>query len=164
MKPLQILESKIRTRSQAAILTHEWKNEGYKVVFSNGCFDILHLGHVEYLAKAAALGDKLIVGLNTDASVQRLKGPSRPVNPEMARAKLLAALQFVDALVLFDEPTPKELIESLIPNVLVKGNDYKPEDIVGYDTVINNGGEVLTIEMTEGFSTTDIIDKIKNNG
>jgi rfaE bifunctional protein nucleotidyltransferase chain/domain len=164
MKPLQILESKIRTRSQASILVQEWKNEGQKVVFSNGCFDILHLGHVEYLAKAAALGSKLILGINTDASVSRLKGPSRPINPEMARAKLLAALSFVDAVVLFDEETPLDLITSLVPNVLVKGNDYAAKDIVGYDVVTKNGGTVETIELTQGFSTTATIAKMQNNG
>lgn len=164
MKPLQTLESKIRTRSQAAILVQEWKNEGHKVVFSNGCFDILHLGHVEYLAKAAAFGDKLIIGVNTDASVRRLKGKSRPVNPEIARAKLLAALAFVDAVVLFEEDTPLDLISSLVPNILVKGSDYKPEDIVGYDVVTKHGGEVKTIDLTQGFSTTATINKVQNNG
>ena len=164
MKPLQILESKIRSRSQAAILVQQWKNEGHKVVFSNGCFDILHLGHIEYLAKAAASGDRMIIGLNTDDSVRRLKGESRPINKETARAKLLAALAFVDAVVLFDEETPLELITSLLPNVLVKGSDYKIEDVVGYDIVTQHGGEVATIDLTPGYSTTGTIEKLQNNG
>lgn len=133
-----------------------------KIVFSNGCFDILHRGHVEYLAKAAAFGDVMIIGLNTDASVKRLKGPSRPVNDENARAFVLAGLEFVNAVVLFDEDTPYNLIKTIQPDILVKGSDYKPENIVGYDIVTAKGGKVVTVDLVEGFSTTETIAKMKN--
>lgn len=135
------------------------RNEGKRIVFTNGCFDILHRGHVEYLAKAAAYGDVMVVGLNTDASVKRLKGPSRPVNDEYARALVLAALEFVSAVVLFDEDTPYNLIKTVQPDVLVKGSDYKPESIVGYDIVTAKGGKVVTVDLVEGFSTTNIISR-----
>lgn len=161
---MKSLQAKIRTRSQAAILVQEWKQAGEKVVFSNGCFDVLHVGHVEYLAQAAQCGDRLIIGVNSDDSVKRLKGETRPINPQSARLMMLAALGFVDAVVLFEEDTPQTLIDDLIPNVLVKGNDYRPEEIVGYDTVTKHGGEVKTIALTPGFSTTNIIEKIKANG
>ena len=137
------------------------RKNGKKIVFSNGCFDILHRGHVEYLSKAAAYGDVMIIGLNTDASVRRLKGPSRPVNDEKARAFVLAGLECVTAVVLFDEDTPYNLIKTVQPDVLVKGSDYKPEDIVGYDIVTAKGGKVVTVDLVEGFSTTGIINKIK---
>ncbi|MGM0579575.1 MAG: D-glycero-beta-D-manno-heptose 1-phosphate adenylyltransferase [Bacteroidota bacterium] len=136
----------------------EWN--GQKVVFTNGCFDILHLGHVDYLEKAAAKGDKLIVALNTDASVSKLKGPARPVNNQEARARIIAALTFVDAVVFFSEDTPLSLIKQLKPDVLVKGSDYKTSNIVGADVVMENGGKVETIELVEGYSTTNIINKI----
>lgn len=132
-----------------------------KIVFTNGCFDVLHRGHITYLAKAAALGDVLVIGLNTDASVKRLKGPSRPVQDEDTRALILASLTFVAAVVLFDEDTPYNLIKRVQPDVLVKGGEYKVEDIVGYDVVKGKGGTVLTIDMVEGFSSTGIIQKIK---
>lgn len=138
----------------------ECRRSGKKIVFSNGCFDILHRGHVEYLSKAAAKGDVLIIGLNTDASVKRLKGPSRPVNDEKSRAFVLAALEFVSAVTLFDEDTPYQLINKVQPDVLVKGSDYKPEDIVGYDIVMAKGGRVETIDLVEGFSTTKTIEKL----
>lgn len=138
----------------------ECRRSGKKIVFSNGCFDILHRGHVEYLSKAAAKGDVLIIGLNTDASVKRLKGPTRPVNDEKARAFVLAALEFVSAVTLFDEDTPYQLINRVQPDVLVKGSDYKPEDIVGYDIVMAKGGRVETIELVDGFSTTKTIEKL----
>jgi D-glycero-beta-D-manno-heptose 1-phosphate adenylyltransferase len=134
-----------------------------KFVFTNGCFDILHKGHADYLAKTRSLGDFLIVGLNTDASVKRQnKAPGRPVNDELSRAFVLASLHVVDAVVLFDEDTPYELIKAIQPDVLVKGADYKPEDIVGGDVVRARGGEVVTIELTEGFSTSRLIEKIKS--
>ncbi|WP_020527168.1 D-glycero-beta-D-manno-heptose 1-phosphate adenylyltransferase [Flexithrix dorotheae] len=140
-----------------------WKQTEEKVVFSNGCFDILHLGHVDYLEKAANLGDRLIIGLNTDSSVSKLKGPERPINDEYARARLLAALEFVDAVILFGEDTPLKLINTLLPDILVKGNDYAVENIVGADVVLKNGGELKTISLVEGFSTTKIISKIQTN-
>ena len=134
-----------------------------KVVFTNGCFDILHRGHVEYLAKAADLGDILVVGLNTDASVRRLKGEGRPVNNQEARALVLASLSFVDAVVLFDDDTPYNLIKTLRPDVLVKGADYQPEAIVGYDIVTSYGGTVTTIPLVEGYSTTNFIERLNIN-
>ena len=137
------------------------RKNGKKIVFSNGCFDILHRGHVEYLSKAAAFGDVMVIGLNTDASVRRLKGPSRPVNDEKARAFVLAGLECVTAVVLFDEDTPYNLIKTVQPDVLVKGSDYKPENIVGYDVVTAKGGKVVTVDLVEGFSTTRIINKMK---
>lgn len=138
------------------------RNTSDKVVFTNGCFDILHLGHLDYLGKAADLGDKLIIGLNTDASVQRLKGPSRPINNQEARAQMLAALSFVDAVILFNEDTPYELIKTIQPDVLVKGADYSVKEIVGHDIVLAKGGEVIPIDLLEGYSTTDIIEKLQN--
>ena len=135
---------------------------GKKIVFTNGCFDLLHVGHADYLSKAKNLGDILIVGLNTDKSVkmQGKKG-NRPINNENSRAMLLASLHSTDAIVLFDEDTPLELIEKIQPDILVKGEDYKPESIVGYDIVTKNGGKVITIPLVEGFSTSSLIEKIK---
>lgn len=140
----------------------EWKNDGQKVVFTNGVFDLLHLGHITYLAKAAELGDKLIIGLNSDASVKRIKGPERPVNDQNNRAALLAALFFVDAVVLFGDDTPLNLITELMPDVLIKGADYQVENIVGAKEVLANGGEVKTIDLVQGYSSTSIINKIRN--
>jgi rfaE bifunctional protein nucleotidyltransferase chain/domain len=138
-----------------------WKFNNQDVVFTNGCFDILHLGHVDYLEKAAALGKKLVIGVNTDASVKTLdKGKERPINDEYARMRVLAALGFVDAVILFSEPTPLELITALKPSILVKGDDYSVDTIVGADVVLKNGGEVKTIELVEGYSTTKVINKI----
>ena len=133
-----------------------------KIVFTNGCFDVLHRGHVDYLARASELGDRLVVGLNTDASVRRLKGHSRPYLDEGARAVILASLGFVSVVVLFDEDTPYELIRHIKPDVLVKGGEYKLEEIVGHDLVTGWGGKVLTIEMTAGYSSTSIIDRIRD--
>lgn len=138
-----------------------WRLLGEKVVFTNGCFDILHLGHIDYLEKARALGTRLIVGVNTDASVKKLKGETRPINNENARARMIAALQFVDAVILFEEETPLELISAILPNVLVKGNDYAIENIVGYEVVTQNGGEVKTIDLVQGYSTSELIEKCK---
>jgi rfaE bifunctional protein nucleotidyltransferase chain/domain len=146
----------------ATSISEEAKAQGKKVVFTNGCFDILHLGHITYLQKAKQLGDILIVGVNTDASVRRLKGPTRPVNSQNDRAVVLAALKSVDYTVLFDEDTPLELIKTLQPSVLVKGGDYTIETIVGANEVLSNGGEVLTIDFVEGKSTTSIIKKLSN--
>lgn len=156
------LQSKIFTKEDLLAQVAEWKKADKKVVFTNGCFDILHPGHVEYLAKAANLGDKLIVALNTDASVKRLKGLSRPIQNQEARALILAALFFVDAVVLFDTDTPLSLIQEILPDVLVKGGDYEPQKIVGYQEVINHGGEVQIISFVEGMSSTNIINKILN--
>ncbi len=149
----------------------EWKNSDEKVVFTNGCFDILHEGHVTYLAKAADFGSKLIIAINTDASVKRQgKGEERPINPESSRALILASLGFVDGVVFFDEDTPVSVIELLKPDVLVKGADYDADEkdpsgkkyIVGRETILANGGEVKTVALVEGFSTTNIVKKLKS--
>jgi rfaE bifunctional protein nucleotidyltransferase chain/domain len=155
------LLSKIVTQPQLSANIAAWKSEGKRVVFTNGVFDLLHLGHITYLSKAAELGDKLIIGLNADASVKRLKGEGRPVNDQNNRAALLAALFFVDAVVLFNEDTPRELITQLMPDVLVKGADYTVENIAGAKEVLANGGEVKTITLVEGYSSTSIINKIR---
>lgn len=162
MGHIEKIYDKILDRKSLEERLDSWRKETKNIVFSNGCFDILHRGHVEYLSKAADLGDVLVIGLNTDASVRRLKGPSRPVNDEHSRAFVMAALEFVDAIVFFEEDTPYELIKFVQPDILVKGNDYKAEDIVGYDIVTAKGGKVITIELVEGFSTTNTIKKINN--
>ena len=158
----KLLLSKISDLSTLKQRIANWKNEGKKVVFTNGVFDLLHIGHITYMAKAAQLGHKLVIGLNADASVKRLKGPDRPVNNQDSRAALLAALFFVDAVVLFEEDTPLNLITTLLPDILVKGADYQIENIVGGKEVIANGGEVKTISFIEGYSSTSIIQKIRN--
>jgi bifunctional protein hldE len=159
---LPYIEKKIAyTAEEASNTISMWRFKNDKIVFTNGCFDILHKGHIEYLAKAASLGTKLIIGLNTDNSVKRLKGASRPVNDEKARALLLASLVFVDEVILFDTDTPYDLINKIQPDVLVKGGDYKPEDIVGYDIVKAKGGEVVTLDFIEGYSTTSVIERMK---
>jgi len=152
---------KILELENALSVINEWKEAGLKVVFTNGCFDILHLGHLDYLEKSRESGDKLIVGLNTDRSVRQLKGPDRPINNEHARARMLAALAFVDVVIAFDEETPLKLIKSVKPDILIKGNDYSIENIVGSDFVLGIGGEVKTINLLEGYSTTGLIEKIK---
>ncbi|HRH70629.1 MAG: D-glycero-beta-D-manno-heptose 1-phosphate adenylyltransferase [Flavobacteriales bacterium] len=140
-----------------------WRMKGDRIVFTNGCFDILHRGHVEYLQEAAALGDRLIIGLNSDASVRRLgKAADRPLNDQDSRAKVLAALRLVDAVVIFDQDTPLELINAIGPDVLVKGGDWKPEDIVGSDVVRKQGGDVRALKLVDGFSTTALVEKIRH--
>lgn len=139
----------------------QWQNEGKKVVFTNGVFDLLHIGHITYMAKAAELGDKLVIGLNSDSSVKRIKGEDRPVNDQNSRAALLAALFFVDGIVVFEEDTPINVITALMPDILVKGADYSIENIVGAKEVMANGGEVKTIDFVEGYSSTSIIKKIR---
>ncbi len=145
-------------------MRQRWKQERKKVVFTNGCFDILHRGHVEYLTKAKALGDVLVVGVNTDASVRRIKGPKRPIVTEEDRAIVLAALRMVDYVCLFDEDTPYELIRDVVPDVLVKGSDWSRESIVGRDVVENSGGSVQTIDLVPLRSTSAIIKKIAAGG
>ena len=161
MSQLSNITNKILSLEELLLKLPEWKKEG-KVVFTNGCFDILHLGHLDYLGKASKLGRKLIIGLNTDASVKRLKGESRPINNEQARAMMLANLAIVDAVVLFEEDTPFDLIKSINPDVLAKGADYKVEEIVGHDIVLESGGAVVPIDLVEGYSTTSIIEKMQN--
>lgn len=159
------LSEKFNTKESLKQLLKDWSEQGNKVVFTNGCFDILHRGHVEYLCHARDLGDKLVLGLNTDASVKRQgKSPERPVNDEQTRAMILAGLECIDAIVLFDEDTPYELIRFVQPDVLVKGNDYKAEEIVGYDVVKAKGGSVITIPLVQGFSTTKLIGKLSGPG
>jgi len=138
-----------------------WAKQNKKIVFTNGCFDLLHRGHIEYLAKAADYGDVLIIGLNSDDSVSRIKGPHRPIQDEISRAHIMAALEFVDLVVYFNEDTPYDLIKTVQPDVLVKGADYKAEDIIGYDIVMAKGGKVETIEFLPGYSTSGIEAKIK---
>ena len=140
-----------------------WAEQHEKVVFTNGCFDILHRGHVDYLNKAADLGTKLIVAINSDKSVTGIKSPSRPIQDEQSRAEIMASLGCVDAVIVFDESTPYNLISSLVPDILVKGADYKAEEIVGYDVVIAHGGQVLTLDFLPGYSTSLIEKKIKES-
>jgi rfaE bifunctional protein nucleotidyltransferase chain/domain len=145
----------------AKLRVAEWKQLGKRVVFTNGCFDLLHLGHVDYLEKARNLGDFLVVGLNTDDSVSRFKGPKRPIQDQESRARVMAALEAVDMVVYFNEDTPLDLISALVPQVLVKGSDYLAENIVGADVVKKAGGEVKTIDFVPGYSTTRIVERIK---
>lgn len=170
MSRLRCLQDKIVSLEEAQRIVALWKMKGEKVVFTNGCFDILHKGHVTYLAKSADLGKRMVVALNSDSSVREQgKGENRPVNPEDARALVLASMSFIDLVVFFEDQTPIKLIEALIPDVLVKGADYDPEEtdkhskkyIVGSDLVKSHGGEVKVVSLVEGFSTTSIIDKLK---
>jgi rfaE bifunctional protein nucleotidyltransferase chain/domain len=155
------LQSKIVSKEAALKVLNLKKSSGNKIVFTNGCFDIIHPGHVDYLSQARDLGDVLVLGLNTDNSVRRLnKAPNRPINSQEARATVLAAMGCIDLIVLFDEETPYELIKFLQPDVLVKGDDYQVEKIVGYDVVMAGGGKVITIPFLEGYSTTKLIQKI----
>ena len=158
----KLLSSKLISQHEISRFVNAKRFTGKRIVFTNGCFDILHAGHVDYLTQARDLGDILVLGLNTDESVKRLnKGPERPINDQDARAKVLAGLGCVDAIVLFNEDTPYELINLVQPDVLVKGDDYKPEAIVGYDIVTARGGKVVTIPFLQGFSTTNIVNKLK---
>lgn len=162
MTSLQKIKNKIIAEpQQLKAVLQKWASENKTIVFTNGCFDLLHRGHIEYLAKAADFGDVLVIGLNSDDSVSRLKGPHRPIQDEISRAHLMAALEFVDLVVYFNEDTPLQLIQLVQPDVLVKGADYKAEDIVGYDTVMAKGGKVETIEFLAGHSTSAIEEKIK---
>jgi rfaE bifunctional protein nucleotidyltransferase chain/domain len=158
----EAIKSKIQSREELARTLALWKFKDRKIVFTNGCFDLLHRGHVTYLAEAAELGHMLVVGLNSDASVKKLnKGSNRPIQDQDSRALILASLESVAAVILFDEDTPADLIKFVQPDVLVKGGDWKPEQIAGYDTVKAKGGEVKVIEYIQGFSTTSIEQKIK---
>lgn len=162
MKAIQIIKNRIVQRKELKATINRWRLKDEKIVFTNGCFDILHQGHVDYLSKAADLGTRLVVGVNTDDSVKRLgKDANRPIQDEQSRAIIIAALRFVDLVVLFGEETPLDLIEEIQPQVLVKGSDYKTEEIVGYDSVIKSGGNVVTIGFLKGFSTTKIVEKAR---
>jgi rfaE bifunctional protein nucleotidyltransferase chain/domain len=153
---------KIYSTEKAVIKTAQWKKAGERVVFTNGCFDLIHFGHLQYLEKARSLGDRLVIGLNSDDSVSRLKGKHRPIKDQKTRAALMASLFFVDMVVLFEEDTPFELIQQLLPDILVKGGDYTIENIVGADIVLNNGGEVKTLAFVPGYSTSAYEEKIKS--
>ncbi len=163
MTNLQKINSKIVSASKAAEIIAGWRKSNCKVVFTNGCFDLVHKGHIDYLSKAADMGTHLIIGLNTDASVSRIKGPSRPVSSEESRALVMAAFDFVSLVVFFDEDTPYELIKALQPDILVKGADYTPDNIVGADLVRQHGGQVATIAFIPGFSTSALIKRIIDN-
>lgn len=138
-----------------------WRSRSEKIVFTNGCFDILHLGHISYLAEAQSLGDKLVIGLNSDASVKKLKGDRRPINDVESRAMMLASFSFVNAVIIFEEETPIRLISAVLPDILVKGGDYEMNQIVGHDVVLSQGGIVKTIPFLEGYSSTKIISRIR---
>lgn len=160
MRNLKIIENKLLSAEEACRRVNQWKILGKTVAFTNGCFDILHQGHIYSLTAAAAEADYLIVGVNADQSVKRLKGADRPVNAERSRAMILASLLMVDAVVIFEEDTPRELIRKLHPDVLVKGGDYKVDQIAGAQDVLDQGGRVVINPLLEGFSTTDIIQKL----
>ena len=171
MSRLNYLESKIVTIEEAKRLIAIWHLKDDKIVFTNGCFDILHKGHVTYLSKSADLGNRLVVAINTDKSVkQQGKAENRPINSEDARALVLAGLGFIDLIIFFDEQTPENMIKQIVPDVLVKGADYDPNEknkdskkyIVGSDTVLNNGGEVVAIQFVDGYSTTSILNRLNN--
>jgi rfaE bifunctional protein nucleotidyltransferase chain/domain len=164
MRSVSSIPDKIFGLSELEHQLKRWRLQNKKVVFTNGVFDILHEGHLASLCEAASFGHVLIVGLNSDASVKKLKGESRPVINEHSRALLLANLLVTDAVILFEEETPLELIKSIMPDVLVKGGDYRPEEIAGAKEVLANGGEVRIVPLREGFSTTGIIEKMKNGG
>lgn len=155
-------QSKVTALNTALHLRAIWRMKDRRVVFTNGCFDLLHLGHVDYLEKAAKLGEELIIGLNSDVSIRSIKGEGRPIMPQESRARVLAAMEFVSLVILFDEDTPEGLISALKPDVLVKGNDYTIDKIAGSAAVIANGGRVETIPLVEGFSTTAMIEKIRS--
>ena len=161
-KSLEILNSKILDKERLLVKLTDWKEESKKIVFTNGCFDLIHLGHIEVIARSADLGDILIIGMNTDNSIKRLKGKNRPIVEEISRAKQLAALEFVDAVVLFDQDTPIDLIKVINPNVITKGGDYNTDQVIGNDIVTQNDGEVVIIPLTQGYSTTSILEKIKD--
>ena len=163
MSHLNKINSKIFSLDDLKNQVNAWKQAGEEVVFTNGCFDIIHRGHIEVLAQTADLGDRLIIGLNSDTSIQKLKGKNRPIIEEQSRAILLASLEFVDAVVIFSEDTPINLISTLVPDVLAKGGDYEIETIVGHEIVQQNGGKVKLVPFVDGFSSTTIIEKIKNS-
>ena len=161
MKSVQVIPNKIFTLTSIILQLNRWRLLGKKIVFTNGVFDILHQGHIASLSEAASYGHILIVGVNADASVKRLKGETRPINSEQSRALLLASLVMIDAVLIFEEDTPLHLITNILPDVLVKGGDYTLEQIVGAKEVIANGGEVKIAPIVEGFSTTRIIEKMR---
>lgn len=162
MQKTEIIQNKIYTVEAIKSQLNIWRFKDKKIVFTNGCFDLLHLGHIDYLSKAADFGDIMIIGLNSDKSVTKIKGSNRPITDEKSRSAILASLFFVDAIILFDEETPLALIEIIQPDVLIKGSDYKAEEIVGYDIVKAKGGQIITLDFLPGYSTTIIENKIKD--
>ena len=162
MRKLEIIKGKVFHIEELRANLNTWRLLEKKIVFTNGCFDLLQLGHIDYLSKAADLGNKLVIGLNSDASTSALKGPGRPIIDQYSRSIMLASLSFVDAVILFDDPTPLELIAQIRPDVLVKGADYSVDQIVGSDLVLGYGGDVQTIEYLSGYSTTSIEKKIRS--
>ncbi|MBL0339659.1 MAG: D-glycero-beta-D-manno-heptose 1-phosphate adenylyltransferase [Bacteroidetes bacterium] len=163
MNKQELIERKIFNLKTLEKALSFWRFADKKIVFTNGCFDLLHLGHIDYLSKAASLGNILIVGLNSDASVSKLKGPHRPLNNENSRLHIMASLFFINGVILFNEDTPFELIKIVQPDILVKCGDYKVEDIVGYDIVKAKGGEISTIDYVPGYSTSAIERKIRDS-
>ena len=156
--------SKLKRLDELIKIVEGLKKKEKKIIFTNGCFDILHLGHIRYLREAKRLGDILIIGLNSDHSVRSLKGPNRPLVKEKSRAEILSALEMVDYIVIFNELTPKNLIDKILPHILVKGGDWKKEEVVGRDTVEAQGGEVVIIPEVKGYSTSALINKIRSQG
>lgn len=159
----QVIKNKILTAKTLSAYLARWRLKGYTLVFTNGCFDLLHYGHIQYLTAAKSLGDKLIIGINSTSSVQRLKGKHRPINDDLTRLSILASFYFVDAIMVFSEDTPYELIQKIQPDILVKGGDYSIENIVGADIVLGKGGIVKSLPFIEGYSTTNIENKIKDS-
>jgi len=163
MKNSSEISSKIVSTEEIRQLIREEQNKGKRIGFTNGCFDILHYGHIDYLTKAAALCDVLIIGVNSDGSVKKLKGNHRPINDQQSRTYILAALSCISYVVVFEQDTPYELIQQIQPNLLIKGGDYSTEEIVGHDIVKSLGGEVITIDFVDGYSTSIIEQKIKRS-
>lgn len=157
------MDDKIKTRARLGKIIHRLKEHGKKIAFTNGCFDILHYGHVKYLEDAKAKADILVVGLNSDASIKRIKGASRPINRQADRARMLEALSAIDYITIFSEDTPLKLIQALKPDILIKGRDWSVRKIVGADFIRASGGSVVTVPYLKGYSTTGLIEKIKNN-
>lgn len=161
MKNVDVIQAKLfYHRDEISSLVKKWKLQQKRIIFTNGCFDIMHAGHIDYLSKAADLGDILVVGLNSDSSVQQLKGDNRPINNQNSRMRVLASLFFINAVVIFDEATPYKLIEAIKPNILVKGGDYTDKEVVGFDLVQASGGEIVILDLVPGYSTSLIEQKI----
>ncbi|MFW5757047.1 MAG: D-glycero-beta-D-manno-heptose 1-phosphate adenylyltransferase [Bacteroidota bacterium] len=164
MNKNDLIKQKILTGELLIARLQKWRDKGSSIVFTNGCFDMIHAGHIDYLSRASELGDILLIGLNTDDSVKRLKGEDRPVYDEMSRAMMLASFFFVSAVTFFSQDTPYELIKKVQPDVLVKGSDYKAEEIVGYDIVKEKKGKIITMDYLPGYSTSLLIKKIRGKG
>ena len=162
MNSLKKIQTKIKNLEDASFIVRNWNSSNEKIVFTNGCFDLLHLGHIDYLSKAKDLGTKLIVGVNSSESVQKLKGPSRPIHSSQTRSTILAAFEFIDLVIIFEEETPIELIKTFRPNILVKGGDYTLETVIGAYEVNKYGGHVEIIPFLTGYSTSSIVTKIQS--